>query len=68
MPDEAEAKRAQKWIQAADRSKSGPIRGIDYVVARAACDACIPPGSPYGKFLASVLEDTGEDMVKHLPL
>eukprot|EP00972_Heterocapsa_arctica_P088580 13062115-Heterocapsa_arctica.AAC.1 len=45
----------------------GPIRGVDYVIARAAADAGITPDSPYGKFLANVLLACAPDMVRHLP-
>eukprot|EP00972_Heterocapsa_arctica_P005408 800788-Heterocapsa_arctica.AAC.1 len=62
VPDAAEALNAQKWIWPGDRSNMGPIRGIDYVIARAACHANISPDSPYGKFLSNVLEACEEDM------
>eukprot|EP00972_Heterocapsa_arctica_P053630 7900275-Heterocapsa_arctica.AAC.1 len=45
----------------------GPIRGIDYVIARAAVDGGILADSPYRKFLANVLKACTSNMVRHLP-
>eukprot|EP00972_Heterocapsa_arctica_P110999 16342632-Heterocapsa_arctica.AAC.1 len=44
-PDPGEVQRAQQWLIDADRHPAGPIRGVDYVVARAAADANIAPDS-----------------------
>eukprot|EP00972_Heterocapsa_arctica_P113641 16438283-Heterocapsa_arctica.AAC.1 len=48
------------------RTNIGPIRGIDYIVARAAVDAGITRDSPYGQFLGNALLACTPDMVRQL--
>eukprot|EP00972_Heterocapsa_arctica_P018145 2681561-Heterocapsa_arctica.AAC.1 len=46
--------------------KGGPMRGIDYIIARAAVDSRTEPHSPYGRFLANSLQACRPDMVRQL--
>eukprot|EP00972_Heterocapsa_arctica_P043394 6404810-Heterocapsa_arctica.AAC.1 len=67
-PDPGHAQVAQDWLNSGpNRHQSGLIRGVDYVVARAAADARIAPESPFGRFLSGILRACTPDMTRQLP-
>eukprot|EP00972_Heterocapsa_arctica_P004427 657262-Heterocapsa_arctica.AAC.1 len=57
MPALANVKRAKAWVdQAKVYDMPGPMRGIDYMIARAAVDSHIDPLSSYDRFLVNSLQ------------
>eukprot|EP00972_Heterocapsa_arctica_P075226 11098632-Heterocapsa_arctica.AAC.1 len=68
-PSRRDAHDAQKWLwYRAPPEDIEPMRGIDYVVSRAAIDADIAADSKYGMFLREFLHVCTDDMALHLPM
>eukprot|EP00972_Heterocapsa_arctica_P103402 15237029-Heterocapsa_arctica.AAC.1 len=63
MPAEDGIRHARAWINLANLyDEPRPMRGIDYMIARAAIDSRSDPHSPYGRFLVNCFQACKPDM------